>query len=63
MLSRLMSKLILLNVGFEVFMAVTMKNAIFWDVGPCEFNINRHFGGTCCLHRQGIRNNSSKEKS
>jgi hypothetical protein len=23
-------------VRFEVFMAVTMKNAIFWDVTPCE---------------------------
>jgi hypothetical protein len=22
-------------VGFEVFMAVTMKNAIFWDVTLC----------------------------
>jgi hypothetical protein len=21
-------------VGFEVFMAVTMKNAVFWDVAP-----------------------------
>jgi hypothetical protein len=24
-------------IGFEVFMAVTMKNAIFWDVAPCGF--------------------------
>jgi hypothetical protein len=23
-------------VGFEVFTAVTMKNAIFWDVAPCR---------------------------
>jgi hypothetical protein len=22
-------------VEFEVFMAATMKNAIFWDVAPC----------------------------
>jgi hypothetical protein len=22
-------------VRFEVFMAVTMKNAVFWDVTPC----------------------------
>jgi hypothetical protein len=22
-------------VRFEVFMAVTMKNAVFWDVMPC----------------------------
>jgi hypothetical protein len=23
------------NVRFEVFMAVAMKNAVFWDVMPC----------------------------
>jgi hypothetical protein len=27
-------------VGFEVFMAVTMKNAVFWDVAPYGFIIN-----------------------
>jgi hypothetical protein len=34
------------SVTFEVFMAVTMKNADFWDVtsrGSCK---NRRFGGT-----------------
>jgi hypothetical protein len=25
-----------LNVRFEVFTAVTMKNAVFWDVAPCR---------------------------
>jgi hypothetical protein len=24
------------QVGFEVFTAVTMKNAVFWDVVPCR---------------------------
>jgi hypothetical protein len=24
------------NVRFEVFTAVTMKNAVFWDVPPCR---------------------------
>jgi hypothetical protein len=24
-----------------------LKNAVFWDVTPCEFIINRRFGGTC----------------
>jgi hypothetical protein len=24
-------------VGFEVFMVVTMKNVVFWDVAPCGF--------------------------
>jgi hypothetical protein len=23
------------SIGFEVFTAVTMKNAVFWDVSPC----------------------------
>jgi hypothetical protein len=26
-------------VGFEVFTAVTVKNAVFWDVVPCGFII------------------------
>jgi hypothetical protein len=36
-------------VRFEVFTAVTMKNAVFWDVRPCGSYKNRHFGGTCSL--------------
>jgi hypothetical protein len=28
------------HVGFEVFVAVTMKNAIFWYVAPSGFIIN-----------------------
>jgi hypothetical protein len=31
---------------FEAFTAVTMKNAIFWDVTPCGSCKNRRFGGT-----------------
>jgi hypothetical protein len=33
-------------VRFEVFTAVTMKNAVFWDVAPCISCVNRRFGGT-----------------
>jgi hypothetical protein len=33
-------------VGFKVFTAVTMKNAIFWDVARCRSCVNRRFGGT-----------------
>jgi hypothetical protein len=33
-------------VRFEVFMAVTMKNGVFWDVTPCGSCKNRRFGGT-----------------
>jgi hypothetical protein len=42
-------------VRFEVFTAVTMKNAVFWDVAPCRACMNRRFGGTYCLHLQGIK--------
>jgi hypothetical protein len=39
--------------GLEVLTAVTMKNAVFWDVAPCGFIINQRFGGTYRLHLQG----------
>jgi hypothetical protein len=38
------------TVGFDVFTAVTMKNAVFWNVAPCRSCVNRRFGGTCSLH-------------
>jgi hypothetical protein len=34
----------LLHVRFEVFTAVTMKNAAFWDVTPCGSCKNRRLG-------------------
>jgi hypothetical protein len=30
-----------------------MKNAVFWNVGPCRSAVNRRFGGTCSRHLQG----------
>jgi hypothetical protein len=41
------------DVRLEVFMAVTMKKAVFWDVAPCRSRVNRRFGGTYRLHLQG----------
>jgi hypothetical protein len=38
--------ILILYVRFEVFTAVTMKNAVFWDVTSCGSCKNRHFGGT-----------------
>jgi hypothetical protein len=38
------------NVRFEAFMAVTMKDAIFWDAALSTSSVNRHFGGTHHLH-------------
>jgi hypothetical protein len=48
---------------FEVFTAVTVKNAVFWDVtlyGSCK---NWHFGGTWRLHHQGDKNHWTKNIS
>jgi hypothetical protein len=39
-------KLASLYVRLEVFMAVTMKNDVFWDVTPCGSCEKRRFGGT-----------------
>jgi hypothetical protein len=33
-----------------------MKNAVFWDVAPCRYFVNRRFGGKYRLHFQGMRN-------
>jgi hypothetical protein len=46
------------QVRFEVFTAVTMKNAVFWDVTPCGSCKNRYFRGTYRLHLQGDTNTS-----
>jgi hypothetical protein len=39
--------------GFEVFTAVTMKNAVFWDMASCRSCVNRRFWGAYRLHLQG----------
>jgi hypothetical protein len=33
-------------VRFDVFIVVTMKNVVHWDVMPCGSSRNRHFGRT-----------------
>jgi hypothetical protein len=35
------------------------KNAVFWDVSPCGFNLARRFGRACRYHLQGRRNMES----
>jgi hypothetical protein len=40
-------------IGFEVVTAVTMKNAVFWNLAPCRSCVNRRFGGRYRLHLQG----------
>jgi hypothetical protein len=49
-------------VGFDVFTAVTIRNAAFWDVSPRGFTINRRFEGTFGIHLQGRRNSASEGK-
>jgi hypothetical protein len=39
-------------VRFEIFTAVTMKNAVFWDVALCRSCVNRRLGETYRLHLQ-----------
>jgi hypothetical protein len=45
-----------LDVRVEVSTAVTMKNAVFWDVASYRYLVSRRFGGTYRIHLQGIRN-------
>jgi hypothetical protein len=40
-------------VRSEVFTAVTMKNAVFWEMALCRSCVNRRFGGTYRYHLQG----------
>jgi hypothetical protein len=44
------------KIGSEVFIPVTMKNTVFWDVAPCRSCVNQRFGGTYRLHLQGKKN-------
>jgi hypothetical protein len=46
------------HVRFEVSTAVTMKNAVFWDVTPCGSFKNRRFGGTYRLLHQGDKSHT-----
>jgi hypothetical protein len=43
-------------VWFEVFKAMAMKNAVFWDVTPCGSYKNRLFGRVFRLHHLGDKN-------
>jgi hypothetical protein len=40
-----------------------MKKAVFWDVGPCRYCVNRRFGGTYRLHLQGRRQEEIRERA
>jgi hypothetical protein len=44
------------GIEFEVFTAVTMKNAVLWNVTLCGSCKNLRFGGTYRLHHQCGKN-------
>jgi hypothetical protein len=46
----------MINVRFEVFTAMTAKNAVLLDVTPRGYCKNRHFGGTYRHHHEGDKN-------
>jgi hypothetical protein len=45
----------------EIFTTMTMKNAVFWELTPCDSCKNRRFGGTH-LHYQVGKNLQVKNK-
>jgi hypothetical protein len=45
-LQQIAEKQTALALRVEVFTAVTMKNAVFWDITPCGSCKNSRFGGT-----------------
>jgi hypothetical protein len=47
---------------FEVFTAVTMKNAVFLDGTPCGSCKKRRFRGTCRHHYEGDNNRWTREQ-
>jgi hypothetical protein len=49
------------SVGFEVFTAMAVKNAVLWDVAPCRSCVNGRFGGTYRLI-QGRKNPRSRNQ-
>jgi hypothetical protein len=58
--SRLQSSVSQCYVRFEVFMAVTMKNVVFWDVMPCGSCDNACLEGKYRLHHQGNKNRRAR---
>jgi hypothetical protein len=49
-----------LCVSAEVFMMVTMRNAVFWDVMPCGSCKKRCFGGKYRFIHHGDKNQQAR---
>jgi hypothetical protein len=52
---KLLHENILCYIRFEVFMAVTVKNAVFWDVASCRSCVSRRFGRNYRLYLHGMK--------
>jgi hypothetical protein len=48
-------------VRSEFFMAVTLKNAVFWVITQCGSRKNRCFSGTCRLHHCNDENRRARK--
>jgi hypothetical protein len=47
-----------------VITAVAIKSFTFWDIMPCSLlEVNRHFGGTYCLHHQRQSVNQARNQN
>jgi hypothetical protein len=53
---------LILQVRFEVFTAVTMKNVIVWDMTPRDSCKNRRFGRKYRLHYSSNKNRQASNK-
>jgi hypothetical protein len=58
----LITKRVIQHVIYEVFRAVTRKDAVFWDINLCGSRKNQRFGGTYHLHHQSDKNRRARKK-
>jgi hypothetical protein len=56
----LWNKIVIIFLEFEVFTAMTMKNAVFWDVTPRDTCKKRSSGGSSRLHHHGGKNQRAR---
>jgi hypothetical protein len=51
-----------MNIADYTFICL-LKKAVFWDVAPCRYCVNRCFGGTYLLNLQGITQEEIRERT
>jgi hypothetical protein len=55
-----LSRLILCKI--EIFLTLTVKNAVLWYMTPCGSSKNRCFGVTHRVHHQGGKNKRARKE-